>query len=82
MDALRFRRRPLFRQQAVDAFVGVFGTGATPDLLRRPHGRAMRLAVLAVLAAWGLWGVALVFVAPEILASSQTAPAGEAAPHD
>jgi hypothetical protein len=63
MDPLRFRKRPLFRQQALDAFVGALGHGATPDLLRPPTGRWARRAVLTLLVAWTAWIGAAVILA-------------------
>lgn len=82
MDALRFRRRPLFRQQAVDAFVGVFGTGATPDLLRPPPGRGLRLAIIVVIAAWAIWLGAAILLVPGQRPPSPSGSVEEAGPHD
>lgn len=50
MDALKFRKRPLFRQQAVDHFIGVHGDGRMPELLHPGWRRPLRVlqSVLAV----------------------------------
>lgn len=55
MDPLRFRKRRLFRQQALDAFVGAFGHGSMPDVIRPPPGPWLRHAVLALGLGWVVW---------------------------
>ena len=51
-------RRPLFRKQAVDSFVGVFGDGMTPDLIAPGRRRLLRKAQVVVCLLAILWGVA------------------------
>jgi len=55
MDPVRNARRKLFRRQAIDAFVGVFGDGMTPDLLAPRPRRLQRVATacfIVLLVAW------------------------------
>lgn len=54
MDPLRFRQRKLFRQAAIDNFVGALGDSGMPELLmaRRAHLALFGLFIAAV--GWGL----------------------------
>ncbi len=46
MDPLKFRQRRLFRQQAIEYFVGALGDGSCPELLIR--GLGLKLLVIAI----------------------------------
>lgn len=55
MDALKFRKRPLFRQQAVDRFIGVHGDGRMPELLHPGRWLVLRVAQAALILGVLLW---------------------------
>lgn len=55
MDTLKFRKRPLFRPQAVDHFIGVHGDGRMPELLHpgwKRGGRGLQVILALCVVLW------------------------------
>tara|TARA_B100000965_G_scaffold331928_1_gene296280 strand:- start:1403 stop:1618 length:216 start_codon:yes stop_codon:yes gene_type:complete len=55
MDPLKFRKRQLFRQQSIDAFVGMYGDGMMPDLLTPQPKKFQRIVAVAFVVACLAW---------------------------
>ncbi|MEC9264531.1 MAG: hypothetical protein RLW87_21720 [Alphaproteobacteria bacterium] len=73
MDALKFRKRALFRQQAVDHFTGVHGQGTMPELLHPGRRRTLRALQLALALIAALWGTFVLLSVSDAGASGRTA---------
>jgi hypothetical protein len=56
MDPLRFRQRKLFRQAAIDNFVGAFGDSGMPELLMARHLRLALFGLSVLFIAVVVWG--------------------------